>query len=151
MSCLLTLLLAGCLAPTPAPLSPLSTPTPIAAPAYLTAPLAEAAPQMLLAERQAAVERNLPLLNLLWAADARIVDTRATADPADDAIWNGLPAILDRYTIAVFPSPPPLLTPVDLAALVITPEGDRAHLALGQDRWLLVQAGGRWWLQELRY
>jgi hypothetical protein len=149
--CIFVVLLAGCVAPTPAPLSPLPSPTPITAPAYLTAPLVEAAPHLLLAERQAAAARDLPLLSLLWAPDARIVDTHGTDDPADDAIWNGLPAILDRYTIAVFPSPPPLLTAADLAVLSVEPESDRAHLTLGRDRWLLVQAAGRWWLQELQY
>ncbi len=31
------------------------------------------------------------------------VDSRGTAEPGDDYVWQGRDALLDRYTIAVFP------------------------------------------------
>ena len=111
----------------------------------------QAVPALILAERQAAIDGDLALLSRLWASDARIVDGRGTPDSADDYVWQGRDAILDRYTLAVFPSPPPPLNHEQLADLVLTVEGDAAHAELGVDRWRIVRLDGRWLLAELRY
>ena len=63
----------------------------------------EAIPALIVAERDASGARDLSTLSLLWRQDAQIVDGRNTADSADDYTWQGLPAILDRYQLAVFP------------------------------------------------
>jgi len=109
----------------------------------------EALPALIQAERQASIEGNLPMLELLWAADARIVDGRNTAMPDDDYIWQGRTAILDRYIVAVFPQPPPPLTePLDL----VFEYGDtRATAQNAVDHWRFVYQEGRWWLAELVY
>ena len=83
----------------PLPTTPLTATAPPLAAATLTA--AQALPALVLAERTAAGARDLATLRQLWAEDARIVDSRGTPDPADDYIWNGRDAILDRYGIAV--------------------------------------------------
>ena len=103
----------------------------------------------MLAERDASRRGDLPLLAMLWAGDARIVDSRGTAEPSDDYVWQGRNALLDRYAIAVFPAPPPPLE--EPLALDITASGDMATATLGVDRWRFVQRDGRWWLLELAY
>lgn len=132
--------------------APLATPTPhptVAAPAFVTLPADEALPALVLAERAAAHSRDLALLRQVWAEDAQIIDQRGTPDPADDLVWRGRAAILDRYILAVFPAPPPpFATPPALAATI---DGDAATAALGADAWRFSLRDGRWWLQELRY
>lgn len=103
----------------------------------------------MLAERDASRRGDLPLLATLWADDARIVDSRGTADRGDDSVWQGRDALLDRYTIAVFPAPPPPLE--EPLSLDITASGDTATALLGVDRWQFVRRDGRWWLLELAY
>lgn len=142
-----TTLLSGCTrtAP-PATLAPLPT---AAIPAFVTLPAAEALPALVLAERTAAGARDLATLRQVWAADAQIIDRRGTSDPADDFVWRGRTAILDRYTLAVFPAPPPpFATPPVLAATI---DGDTATAVLGADTWRFSFHDGRWWLQELAY
>ena len=141
-------LLTGCasrapLLPTPAPQP--APPTP----AFVTAAAAVALPQLVAAERDAALRGDRPLLAQLWAPDARIVDSRGTAETTDDFIWQGRAAILDRYDLAVFPSPPPALA----APPAFTPQvvDDTATATLGNDRWRFQWDGQRWWLLELRY
>jgi hypothetical protein len=122
------------------------SPTPFAAAADVPA---RALPALLQAEREAARGSDWALLAHLWAEESRIVDRRSTPDPADDYIWAGRAALLDRYVVAVFPNPPPPLTlPADLPFQVI---GDRATLQNGIDRWTFVYQAGRWWLAELVY
>ena len=123
-------------------------PTPeLPAAAYGTA--ADAFAPLIAAERQASIAGDLDLLAMLWAPDGRVVDHRNTDSPADDYIWSGRPAILDRYVVAVFPNPPPPLETLANAAVEI--EGERALVANGGDRWRLIRRDGRWWLLELRY
>ena len=141
-------LLAGCarsapLAATPAP------PAPPPAPAFVTADAATALPQLVAAERAAAGSRDRSLLAQLWAPAARIVDSRGTPAPADDYVWAGRAAILDRYELAVFPSPPaPFAAPPAFTPQI---DGDIAAAALGSDAWRFHWDGERWWLLELRY
>jgi hypothetical protein len=111
----------------------------------------QAVPALILAERQAAMNGDLALLSRLWAPDARIIDGRSTPDSADDYVWQGRDAILDRYTLAVFPAPPPPLSREQLADLDMTVEDDAAYAELGGDRWRFVWQDGRWLLAELRY
>lgn len=140
--------LAACTrAPAPAPIIPV--PSPLPAPAFAALPAADALPALVLAERDASRRGDLPLLAALWAEDARIVDSRGTADPGDDYVWQGRDALLDRYTIAVFPAPPPPLE--GPPALDITAGGDTATATLGVDRWQFERRDGRWWLLELAY
>lgn len=147
------MLLAGCappafLAPPVFPARPTATPLPPAAlPTLTPATLGE----LVRIERTASIEGNLPLLAALWAEDARMVDGRGTPDPADDYIWQGRAAILSRYTLAVFPAPPPPLNAADLAATTLTLSGGTATLVNGGDRWRMIQRSGRWWLLELVY
>jgi len=130
----------------------LATPIPssaASAPTFVVAPPADALPSLIAAERQASIDQNLALLVQLWAEESRIVDGRGTADAADDLIWRGRAAVLDRYVVAVFPSPPPpLILPANLAIEVA---GATATLRLGTDQWRFVNQSGRWWLAELRY
>lgn len=126
--------------------APSATTTP---PAFITAPATAAIPQLIAAERSAARAGDLALLAQLWAADARIVDGRDTPTADDDFVWQGRPAILDRYRLAVFPAPPPALD--SLPAAAITEQGGEARVTLGRDRWVFRQEDGRWWIEELRY
>lgn len=120
-----------------------------AAPHAATLPADAALPALVLAERAAASARDLATLRQLWAEDAQIIDRRGTPDPADDFVWRGRNAILDRYTLAVFPAPPP---PFDgTPNLTVTIDGDTAIALLGSDAWKFTFHDGRWWLQELAY
>jgi hypothetical protein len=112
---------------------------------------AETLPTLVVAEREASIAGNLPLLASLWAEQGRIVDGRGSAETSDDYVWAGRAAILDRYRLAVFPAPPPPLTLTELTNATLTVEGDSATLVNGGDRWRFVLQDGRWWLQELVY
>ena len=140
--------LAGCTrAPATAALA--ATPSPISVPAFAALPAEDALPALVLAERNAARSGDLPLLAVLWAEDARIIDGRGTLESGDDYLWQGRSALLDRYAIAVFPAPPPALE--EPLTLEITVHGDTARAILGTDHWSFVRHGGRWWLLELAY
>ena len=145
---LLTLLLGGC-ARTAQRLPPAPTPPSAAPPAFVSLPAEEAIPQMIAAEREASRSGDLALLAQLWAEDARIIDTRGTEGTGDDLTWPNRAAVLDRYTLAVFPAPPPTLD--GLPSPNITVQGEAAQALNGQDRWRFVQRDGRWWIAELRY
>jgi hypothetical protein len=112
---------------------------------------AETLPTLVVAEREASIEGNLPLLASLWAEQGRIVDGRGSTETSDDYVWAGRAAILDRYQLAVFPAPPPPLTLAELGDATLTVEGESATLVNGGDRWRFVLQEGRWWLQELVY
>lgn len=132
----------------PAPIPP--TPVPTATPPPFVAEAADVAiPKLIAAEREASRTGDLALLAQLWAPDGRIVDGRGTPDTGDDFIWGSREALLDRYRIAVFPSPPP---PFDgPPAPAITVGDDRAEATLGQDHWVFIWQEGRWWAMELAY
>lgn len=136
---------AAC-APAPVRLPAPEPPTPAPAPEFSAAPEV-ALPALVAAERRAAAGRDLALLETLWAGDARVVETRSTADPADDYRWEGRAAVLDRYVTAVFPNPPPDGGPLAFASLTV--EGSSASAAAGVDRWRFVFEEGRWRLAEL--
>lgn len=142
-------LLSGCGSPAVLP-TPMPTTSPPPPPVALEAG-ASTLSTLIVAEREASIQGNLPLLAALWAEDGRIVDGRGSAEPTDDYIWAGRAAILDRYMLAVFPAPPPILTLPELAGATVTVAGDTATLLYGGDRWQFVQRDGRWWLHELVY
>jgi hypothetical protein len=108
-----------------------------------------ALPQLIAAEREASRRGDLALLAQLWAPDGRIVDTRGSADAADDFVWPNRSAVLDRYVVAVFPAPPPALDGPPRPTL--SAQGSDVQAVNGQDRWRFVNSGGRWWIAELRY
>lgn len=147
-SLLVLLVLAGACTRSPARLPPTLAPqaTP---PPFVTAAPEQALPALIAAERDASRRGDLPLLVQLWADDARIVDGRGTADPADDLVWSGRPAILDRYRVAVLLNPPPAFTAPPAPTIQVA--GDAATAQLGNDRWRFVRRAGRWWIAELAY
>ena len=109
----------------------------------------EAIPFLIAAERAAAGKGDRATLAQLWAEDAQITDGRGTAHPDDDSVWPGRAAILDRYVLAVFPSPPPALD--GLGGLTVTVGDDEAWAAHEGDQWRFVFRDGRWWISELVY
>jgi hypothetical protein len=139
-------LLAGC--GTPTLLRPVA-PAPTTAPSAetLAAVAADSPAALLLAERNGAAARDLASLAVLWDADARLVEARGAPGPADDYTWQGRDAILDRYIVAVFPNPPPLLAVAPDVPLTV--DGDSATLQHGVDTWHFVRRAGRWWIKEL--
>lgn len=153
MPTVLAAMLSACAAlPAPTPPPPASTPAEAALPEAVAGAPEEAAPALIAAERQAAIDGDMQTLAALWAPYARIIDGRGTADPGDDYTWTGRDAILDRYALAVLPSPPPPLEPSSLDALeVYARSGDEVRADLGIDRWTLTWQEGRWWLAELQY
>lgn len=112
-----------------------------------------AIPALIVAERAASSARDLATLSSLWQPDARIVDGRNTADPADDYIWPNRAAILDRYELAVFPNPPPRFEDVPTFDITHdTSTGDpHATVVNGVDEWQFIYSDGRWWITELAY
>ena len=148
--CLASLLFTACAASTqqPTPSLPTASPPP---PAIVTEVTAETLPTLVVTEREASIQGNLPLLETLWAENSRIVDGRGSVEETDDYVWAGRAAILDRYQLAVFPAPPPPLTLPELTNATLTVEGDTATLLNNGDRWHFIQQDGRWWLQELVY
>jgi hypothetical protein len=143
------LLLTGCQSPGALPSSAIA-PTPPSLP-LASEPATIAIPHLLATERSAAAAGDLLLLGQLWSEDGRIIDQRATADPADDYLWQGRAAIVDRYQLAVIPNPPPPL-PIDrVTGLSLHVAGDEASLINDGDRWRFVYREGRWWLHELIY
>lgn len=146
-SLLVLLLLGGCTR-APARIPPTAVPA-ITPPAFVSAAADAAIPQLIAAEREASRSGELALLAQLWAPDGRIVDTRGSADPADDFVWPDRRAILDRYVVAVFPAPPPALDEPPKPTL--SEQGAEVLAVNGQDHWRFVNTGGRWWIAELQY
>lgn len=148
------LLLGACGGQTQSVASPPATTTTtvtVTPPSFISETEAESLPMWIVIEREASGTGDLALLTILWAEDARIVDGRGTPVTEDDYIWSGRAAILDRYILAVFPSPPPPLTLDELSNATLTVEDDQATLINGGDRWRFVLREGRWWLHELVY
>jgi hypothetical protein len=134
------------------PLEERITPAPpavVTLPAFVAGAAEEAIPQMIAAEREASRTGDLPLLAQLWVEDGRIVDTRGTADAADDFVWPSRAAILNRYEIAVFPAPPPGLE--GLPQPQITVNGATAVAVNGKDMWWFAREDGRWFAVKLQY
>jgi hypothetical protein len=79
-----------------------------------------------------------------------IIDRRGTPDPADDFVWRGRAAILDRYVAGGLSG---AAAPFEAAACILaaTIDGDAATAVLGADAWRFSFRDGRWWLQELAY
>lgn len=102
-------------------------------------------------ERESARTGDAATLAQLWAEDALIIDGRGTRDKADDHRWAGRAAVLDRYALAVFPSPPPPLDDPTLAGAEINVLANAATLLYGGDHWRFVLRDGRWWIQQLAY
>ena len=152
--CGISLLLAGCNATmpaTPAMPQPTAEATATAALRFTGYPTdEEAIMALILAERQAAIAHQLPVLGQLWADTAQIVDGRNSATPTDDYRWRGRAAILDRYQVAVFPFVLPPLVALEASA-VMTITGEHATVQHLTDRWQLIKVDGRWWLNELKY
>lgn len=152
--CGLSLLLAGCSRTIPAapaaamPTAVATQPASMRFTGYTTDE--EAITALILAERQATITHNLPVLEQLWADNALIVDGRNSSTHTDDYLWQGRTAILDRYQVAVFPFTLPPLVALD-ASTVITITGERATVQHLMDRWQLIKVDGRWWLNELMY
>lgn len=150
----LSLLLAGCNTTMPAtPVTPIPTAEATETASTLFTGYStdeEAIAALLIAERQAAMAHDLPVLGQLWADTAQIVDGRNSTTPNDDYLWQGRAAILDRYQVAVFPFVLPPLVTLDASA-VITITGERATVQHLTDRWQLIKIDGRWWLNELKY
>ena len=142
-------------APTPIPATPIlraSLPDELAG--ELGADAETAARALIVAEREAAISGDLQTLAALWAPDARIVDGRGTGDASDDYVWQGRPAVMDRYSLAVLPAPPPPFEAGQLDALTVAADaGDEntAYAELGVDRWTLTRQEDRWQLLELAY
>jgi hypothetical protein len=147
VSLLVLFLVAGCTR-APARIPPTAVPT-IVPPAFVSAPAEEAIPRLIAAEREASRSGDLALLAQLWAPDGRIVDSRGSVDPADNYVWPNRSAILDRYVVAVFPSPPPALDVQPTPA--ISAQGNTVQAVNGQDHWRFINTGGRWWIAELQY
>lgn len=150
----LLFLLMGCRSTIQRPVPP-PTPTIVASQAWpdlfgqhATAEAAVTA--LILAERQAAIDHDLALLSQLWAEDAQIIDGRSNTEPTDDYRWQGRPAILNRYVVAVFPFYLPPLPNLSATAL-ITITDEQATVQNDNDQWQVVKVNERWWLTELRY
>ena len=142
--------LMACRAATPpAALHPPVTAAPITPDAALYGAAEAALPLLLFSERNAAQQRDLAQLALLWSPDARIIDGRNSDAPEDDYVWRGREAILDRYELAVFPNPPKAFE--EMPTLEIESVADEATARFGIDHWRAVRRDGRWWLAELRY
>lgn len=143
--------LTGCAGPTPAP-----TPTP-RVPFFEDD---EAAIHWLLeAESRGVVNKDMDLLAAIWAEDAIVTDAKHTPnDPTDDARWQGVDAVLDRYVTLVFPGNPTRAAPADVQIMIT---GDTAtaisttrindERSPGGDRWTFVKQDGRWRIQSLTY
>ncbi len=141
-------LLAGCNAPPATPVAA-NAPVPISTPVSEPDDPTAAAAQLVLWERQGSATGDRTLLEQLWAEDARVVDGRGTAEPTDDYVWAGRIAVLDRYVVAVFPHPPPVLAVAPTFTVTVT--GNQASARNSTDRWRFVYQAGRWWLAELIY
>lgn len=149
---LLLLTACGSVAPTPSPQTArMLTPIPASA--------EEAVRQLVQAESVGVVEQDMALLAEIWAEDAVVTDAKHTPDVIeDDAVWNGIDAILDRYVVLVFPGNPQSIGPSDIE---ITVDGEHAtarsttkiddEVSPGGDLWTFTRCGERWCIKTLTY
>lgn len=125
----------------------------------LSSPPEDALRELLDAEAAAVVAQDIDRLLDLWAVDAVVVDAKHTpADPTDDARWEGIDAIRDRYVTLVFPGaaitashPIVAMTIVGDTATVTTTTHIGAEMAPAGDRWTFMRRAGRWWIASLTY
>ncbi len=147
------LLLASCRSGAPPPAQMERTPTPVPASDE------EAILQLVEAESNGVVKQDMVLLTELWAEDAIVTDAKHTPDvPEDDAVWNGIDAILDRYVVLVFPGDPQSAGPVDIEIII---DGDQAtarstthigdEFSPGGDVWTFSRCDERWCIKTLTY
>jgi len=147
------LALAGCSKVTPAP-----APTPTSMVPRFDDD--EAAIHWLLeAESRGVVNKDMALLTAIWADDGTVTDAKHTPDDsADDARWQGIDAVMDRYVTLVFPGNPTVAAPADVQIAI---DGDTAEAVStthinderspGGDRWTFVKRNGRWYIHSLTY
>ena len=116
-------------------------------------PAQDAITKLLIDERHAIVANDLTTLATLWTEDGSITDGRGTSIPDDDYTWYGKPAILDRYVVAVFVNPPPLLREEDIAVhnLAIDQARNTATLRTDADSWVFKRHNQRWRMHHLTY
>lgn len=151
-------LLVGCVSP-PVMRTPAPSGTEGTVPSFVHGPAVDALPAMILAERTAAATGDLELLARLWSEESRVVDERNSASPADDYMWTPRAAVLDRYVVAVFTNPPPLLQGLENYTIEQgeadlrdgVQEGQRMRVRTENDQWTFVFHRDRWWIEELRY
>lgn len=125
----------------------------------LSPPPEDALRELLDVEAAAVVAQDIDRLVELWAPDGVVVDAKHTpADPADDARWEGIDAIRDRYVTLVFPGAAitashPIVTMVVVGdtATVTTTTRIGSEVAPAGDRWTFVRRAGRWWIASLTY
>ncbi len=114
---------------------------------------------LLEAESRGVVNKDMTLLSAIWAEDAVVTDAKHTPDdPADDARWQGVDAVLDRYITLVFPGNPTQAAPADVQIAV---DGDTAtarttthindEISPGGDKWTFIRRNGRWFIHSLTY
>jgi len=153
----LLILLVGCAGEpatsVPTPALELSSPTPVPASDE------EAIQQLLLAEGEGVVKKDLDRLMDLWLLDGYVADANHTPDDAgDDLTWKGSYAVRDRYITLVFPGNPSSAAPSDLTIVI---EGDRAtvtattrigdEVSPAGDRWTFVCTPDGWRIESLTY
>lgn len=115
--------------------------------------------ELLDAEAAAVVAQDIDRLLDLWAADGVVIDAKHTpTDPTDDARWEGIDAIRDRYVTLVFPGaasavahPIVAMTIVGDTATVTTTTHIGSEVAPAGDRWTFVRRARRWWIASLTY
>lgn len=155
----LGLFLAACLAGTPS--TPAVTQADDAAPVAAPAPVSDdqAIADVLQAESIGVLQQDMDMLASLWLDDSTITDARHTpADLGDDAVWNGIDAIMDRYVVLVFPGNPQVAAPQILSMQIRGDEADvlsSTHIgdevSFQGDRWRLRKIDGRWYIASLTY
>lgn len=149
------LLFSACRSVTPPPSAQTTERTPTPIPASDEAAIR----QLVQAESEGVVRQDMTLLFEIWAEDAIVTDAKHTPDTSDDdAVWNGIDAILDRYVILVFPGNPQSAGPIDVE---ITIDGDQAtarsttkigdEVSPGGDLWTFIRCGDRWCIDTLTY
>lgn len=156
---ILALALSSCLAGSPQPpeVQPTGGDVPTTAPAPVSDE--EAIATVLLAESQGVLQQDMGLLASLWLDDAMVTDARHTPDdPGDDAVWNGIDAVMDRYVVLVFPGNPQVAAPQILSLELL---GDEAvvrstthigdEVSFQGDEWRLRKVDGRWAIAALTY
>jgi len=147
------LLLSSCRLGAPPPTQIERTPTPVPASPE------DAVRQLVQAESEGVVRQDMVLLAELWAEDAIVTDAKHTPDVSDDdAVWNGIDAVLDRYVVLVFPGNPLTAEPADIEIII---DGDHAtalstthigdEVSPGGDVWTFTRCGERWCIQTLTY
>jgi hypothetical protein len=154
---LLSVVLAGCVAPVEEAVSPTPRPCPVQAPA--TATDEEVIAMVLMAEGQLVVEQKIDDLMALWSTESEVINAKNTPnDRTDDQSWLDKDAIRHRYVRTVFPGAPSQVTPKDLQiefvndrAVVTATTQIGTEVSPAGDRWVLVKRNNCWEIQSLTY